>query len=589
MRAYFSQYGRLVTCRIVYNQDSNVSRGFGFVIYQDKEAADRVVQDREHHYLHGKWVDCKSALLRQEMNPMPSEAGSIRSGGKSNATGHDRARKNGHSGSDKSSKGGNKNRKYNLAKNNFENTPQLTASSIYSGQGNSFAQMSYARAPPVAASPASHAHGTRNQLHNSQYNQNPNTKNKAMTPGVRNTRNFGQYSAPFQGNNQQYHQIISSVEMDDDMMGSPQHGGQYLDSLESPIPTPVSRGGFRAAFNRTVDKYYKDSQNNQGFPVPVMEDDEFSPESHPHSIRAPENKPKLMLPVFDDDDMPASPLQQQPTYIAPSPKVLMEPQQHQQMRQSLEPNHIVKDIQPSPRRMMGSYSQGLPQVFVAESYDQREERDDRQVSKHMLPFLIESDEIPQMTINSMKKKSHHSSSGSHAALNPKQKNSQRGSESPMSIHYDQGRAHQPANFNINSDMNPIVNSQMGGHMNYQGFGQQPRQQNIMLSFNPEEDIPADGYDVDIQGRSSMSRFNTHLGGFWTPQGQTPTNGLAQAVEYQQPSTITNPQFTMMNMQANQRYSSPKTVPNSHAPMSKALGFSTYMERVTHTRPSPHEG
>lgn len=556
------------------------------MIYQDKEAADRVVQDREHHYLHGKWVDCKSALLRQEMNPLPSEAGSIRSGGKSNGTGHDRGRKNGHSGSDKSSKGGNKNRKFNLAKNNFEQTPQLTASSIYSGQGSSFAQMSYARAPPVAASPASHAHGTRNQLHNSQYNQNPNTKNKAMTPGVRNTRNFGQYSAPFQGNNQQYHQIISSVEMDDDM-GSPQHGGQYLDSLESPIPTPMSRGGFRAAFNRTVDKYYNDSQNAPGFPVPVMEDDEFSPDAQSHSLKNPDSKPKLMLPLFDDDDLPASPLQP-PTYIAPSPKVLMESQQHPQIRKSLE--HIVKDIQPSPRRMMGSYSQPLPQGFAPEPYDQREEREERQVSKHMLPFLIESDDLQQIPMNSMKKKSHHSSSGSQAALNQKQKNSQRGSESPLSIHYDQSRAHQqPAQFNFNPDMNPIVNNQMGTHLNYQSFGQQPRQHNVMLNFNPEEDIQADVYDEDVQGRSNMSRFNTHLGGFWTPQGQTPTNGLAQGVEYQQPSTITNPQFNMMNMQANQRYSSPKTVPNSHAPMSKALGFSTYMERVAHTRPSPHEG
>lgn len=584
MRSYFTQYGKLLTCRIVYNQDSNVSRGFGFVIFADKESAEKVVEDRDHHYLNGKWIDCKSALLRQEMNP--SEAGSIRSGGKSNATGHDRPKKAGHSGSDKSSKGNNRNRKFNLAKNNFANTPQLTASSIYSGQGSSFAQMSYARAQLVAASPASHTHGPRNQLTSAQYNQYPNGKNKAMTPGVRNNRNFGQYSEPFEGNRQQIHQILSAVEMDDDL-GSPQNQGQYLDSLQSPIPTPVNRGGFRAAYNRTVGKYYNGQQLNQGFPVPVMEDEEFMPEVPP--IRNQESKPKLVLPVFDEDDLPVC-NHPQSTYIPPSPKAMIE-SSLPQLRINLDTPNMSADIQPSPRRVMGSFSQPLPQMpqtFGSESYDQREEREDRNVSKHMLPFLIDSDDLPQIPINSMKKKSHHSSSGSQAALNQKQKNSHRGSESPISIHYDQNRGLQPGAFALNNETNPI-NNQMGGHMNFSNFPQQPRQQNVMLHFNPEDDIQTGPYDMNVQSRSNMSRFNAHLGGFWTPQGLTPTNNMAQAVEYEQPTAINTTQYNMVNTQQNQRYSSPKTVPNSHAPMSKALGFSTYMERVAHNRSSHHDG
>jgi RNA recognition motif. (a.k.a. RRM, RBD, or RNP domain) len=578
MREYFSQYGKLLTCRIVYNQDSSVSRGFGFVIYSDKEAAERVVQDREHHYLNGKWIDCKSALLRQEMNP--NEGSSVRSGGKSNQNGHDRNKRNGQNGSDKSSKG--KTRKFNLAKNNFVDPPQLTATSIYSGQGNSFAQMSYARNLPVAASPTSHTHGTRNQLHNPHYIENPNMKAKAMTPGVRSNRNFGQYSAAFEQNNPHYHQILSAVEMDDDL-GSPQHGFQYIDSLQSPVPTPVnSRGGFKDVYNRTVDKYFQESQFYQGFPVPVLEDDEFIPEVS--ASRTIENKSPLLLPGCEDEDLILGPIKK-PTYIASSPEVLMEPN-HSIVRSILDPTMVGADHQLSPRWKMTPFTQGLKKPFASESYDQREERDERPVSKHMLPFLIESDEIPQMTINSMKKKSHHSSSGS-GALNPKQKSSQRGSESPLSIHYEQPRQLQASSFPINSD--PRLNSQIVDHMNFSNFPEQPRQHNVMLHFNPEEDLHTGAYDTDMQNRSNMSRFNTHLGGFWTPQGQTPTNNMAQAVEFQQPSAVEEPQFNMVNSHTNQRYSSPKTVPNSHAPMSRALGFSTYMERIVHTRSNPHEG
>lgn len=67
MEAYFSQFGLVMTSKIIYKHDSSVSRGFGFVIFDKKESADRVIELRDHHYMNGKWVDCKSAILRQEM------------------------------------------------------------------------------------------------------------------------------------------------------------------------------------------------------------------------------------------------------------------------------------------------------------------------------------------------------------------------------------------------------------------------------------------------------------------------------------------------------------------------------------------
>ena len=67
LESYFGEYGEIATAKIICNHQSNVSRGFGFVIFKSQEAAERVVIDRDHHYINGKWVDCKSAILRQEM------------------------------------------------------------------------------------------------------------------------------------------------------------------------------------------------------------------------------------------------------------------------------------------------------------------------------------------------------------------------------------------------------------------------------------------------------------------------------------------------------------------------------------------
>lgn len=67
LKEYFGKYGYIKTCRIICKHDSRVSRGFGFVIYADQNAVDQVIKHRDEHYINGKWVDCKSAILRQEM------------------------------------------------------------------------------------------------------------------------------------------------------------------------------------------------------------------------------------------------------------------------------------------------------------------------------------------------------------------------------------------------------------------------------------------------------------------------------------------------------------------------------------------
>jgi RNA recognition motif-containing protein len=67
---YFKKFGDIKACRIIYKHESSISRGFGFVIFGTKEIADEVLMKKDQHYIKGVWVDCKSAILRREMEVM---------------------------------------------------------------------------------------------------------------------------------------------------------------------------------------------------------------------------------------------------------------------------------------------------------------------------------------------------------------------------------------------------------------------------------------------------------------------------------------------------------------------------------------
>ena len=71
LKAFFRKFGEIKTCRIIYRHESNVSRGFGFVVFKSKASAEQVIVKKEEHFLHGKWIDCKSAILRQEIEQDP--------------------------------------------------------------------------------------------------------------------------------------------------------------------------------------------------------------------------------------------------------------------------------------------------------------------------------------------------------------------------------------------------------------------------------------------------------------------------------------------------------------------------------------
>ena len=40
-------------------------------MFKYKQSADEVIARKDEHFLHGKWIDCKSAILRQEIEQDP--------------------------------------------------------------------------------------------------------------------------------------------------------------------------------------------------------------------------------------------------------------------------------------------------------------------------------------------------------------------------------------------------------------------------------------------------------------------------------------------------------------------------------------
>jgi RNA recognition motif-containing protein len=85
---YFLTYGPIKTSKVIRNQKSNTSRGFGFVIFKHLDSVRRVMEDKEKHHIKGKWVDCKEAILRHEMAEISNPSKTVpnkQSGGLKNA------------------------------------------------------------------------------------------------------------------------------------------------------------------------------------------------------------------------------------------------------------------------------------------------------------------------------------------------------------------------------------------------------------------------------------------------------------------------------------------------------------------------
>ncbi|KMT16552.1 hypothetical protein BVRB_3g048450 [Beta vulgaris subsp. vulgaris] len=85
-RQYFENYGHVTDVVIMYDQNTDRPRGFGFISFDSEDAVDRVIQNTFHD-LNGKQVEVKRALPKDANPGMSSRGGGggYNSGGGQNA------------------------------------------------------------------------------------------------------------------------------------------------------------------------------------------------------------------------------------------------------------------------------------------------------------------------------------------------------------------------------------------------------------------------------------------------------------------------------------------------------------------------
>ncbi len=65
---FFSKYGKVKEASVLFDNNRNASRGFGFVSFEDKETVDKLVQENKY-YIKGRKIDVKKAQPKSEQKP----------------------------------------------------------------------------------------------------------------------------------------------------------------------------------------------------------------------------------------------------------------------------------------------------------------------------------------------------------------------------------------------------------------------------------------------------------------------------------------------------------------------------------------
>ena len=61
LKNYFSEFGKIEKVIIMKDKLTGRSRGFGFIIFSEKETIDKILFNANCHFIYGKWIECKRA------------------------------------------------------------------------------------------------------------------------------------------------------------------------------------------------------------------------------------------------------------------------------------------------------------------------------------------------------------------------------------------------------------------------------------------------------------------------------------------------------------------------------------------------
>ncbi|KAL8140500.1 hypothetical protein V2J09_006521 [Rumex salicifolius] len=75
LKEYFSTYGEVVEAVIMKDRTTGRARGFGFIVFSDPTAADRVVMEK--HNIDGRMVEAKKAVPRDDQSIQSRNSGSV--------------------------------------------------------------------------------------------------------------------------------------------------------------------------------------------------------------------------------------------------------------------------------------------------------------------------------------------------------------------------------------------------------------------------------------------------------------------------------------------------------------------------------
>jgi len=66
MYNYFLKFGRILDFSILYDKKTGKSKGYGFIVFEDKRSVEAVIKNKHSHSIRGKWIDCKPAYDKNQ-------------------------------------------------------------------------------------------------------------------------------------------------------------------------------------------------------------------------------------------------------------------------------------------------------------------------------------------------------------------------------------------------------------------------------------------------------------------------------------------------------------------------------------------